>query len=298
MFTNLQKNSLSKRKSAQNTKKLLKMVKKKPLVCTSIIADNKRTFLSKVNSALKGGSDLAELRIDSLKNQDPKNIQEIIRKSSLPLIVTNRNKENRGMFPSGNEDSRLYLLRSSMEAKPAFIDIELQTNENDRDAIISEAKKKGIGVICSYHDFQNTPKTEDIIQFYKQVVETGADLAKLVFTPHSKKDVASILKAVQLTRHEQIPSTIFGMGEMGQDTRILSPVLGSCLTYCALKVETNTGLFQISLKDTRSIFGLIESKRKNWSSIRKQHKDILALALTEYLSAETYPYYLGKIIDA
>lgn len=298
MSTNLQKKSMSIGKSRQNSKKILKLIKKKPLVCTSIIADNKRTFLLKVSSASKGGSDLAELRIDSLKNRDPKNIQEIIRKSSLPLIVTNRNQENRGMFPSGNEESRLYLLRSSMEAKPAFIDIELQTTEKDRDAIIAEAKKKGIGVICSYHDFKNTPKTEAIVQFYKQVAETGADVAKLVFTPHSRKDVANILKAVQLTKFEGIPSTIFGMGEMGQDTRILSPVLGSCLTYCALKVEMNTGLFQVSLKDTKSIFGLIESKKKNWSSIRKQHKDILALALTEYLSVETYPYYLGKIIDA
>lgn len=277
-------------------KKIVKLMKVRPFICTSISANNAKGFVAKTTSAAKLGSDLAELRIDFLKNQDPENVKKIIKSSCLPLIVTNRNKENRGMFPSGNEEKRLELLYESLDAKPAFIDIELHTEEKDRTDLINAAHKKGVGIICSYHDFQNTPSTKEIISIFKQVAKTKADMAKLVFTPHTNKDVRNILEAVEFVRYSEIPSTIFGMGDVGQHTRILSPVLGSCLTYCAVKVDPNNGLAQISVKDTRSIFDVLISKKKSWTSIRKEHKELLTFAIAEFMSKESYPF-IGRLIE-
>jgi len=292
-----QKQSLSPLKPKSNSKTIIKLMKKQPLICTSITAPTARGFMSKTKIASSIGSDVAELRIDSLTNQSPENIKKIIKDSCLPLIVTNRNKENRGLFPSGNEQKRLSLLFESMKAKPAFIDIELHTDEEDRNAIIDAAKKKGIGVICSYHDFNDTPSAEKIIKIFKVVASTGADIAKLVFTPHTKKDIVNILHAVEFVRYDNMPSTIFGMGDMGQDTRILSPVLGSCLTYCSIKPDPTNGLSQVSVKDTRAIFDILTKQKKGWTSVRKEHKDLLALAITEFMSKENYPF-IGRLIDA
>ncbi len=292
-----QKQSLSPLKSKSTSKTIIKLMKKQPLICTSTVAPTTRGFLLKTKIASNVGSDIAELRIDSLKNQSPENIKKIIVGSCLPLIVTNRNKENRGLFPSGNEQKRLSLLFESMKSKPAFIDIELHTEEKDRIAIIDASKKKGIGTICSYHDFVRTPSAEKIIEIFKKVSNTGADIAKLVFTPHTKKDVVNILHAVEFVRYDNIPSTIFGMGDIGQDTRILSPVLGSCLTYCAIKSDPTNGLSQVSVKDTRAIFDLLTKQKKGWTSVRKERKELLALAITEFMSKKNYPF-IGRLIDA
>jgi 3-dehydroquinate dehydratase/shikimate dehydrogenase len=292
-----QKSLLSPLKPKSKSSTIIKLMKKQPLICTSITASTAGVFMSKTKIALNKGSDIAELRIDSLKNQSPENIKKIISDSCLPLIVTNRNKENRGLFPSGNEQKRLSLLLESMEAKPAFIDIELHTEEKDRIKIIDAAKKKGIGIICSYHDFVSTPSSEKIIKIFKEVSNTGADIAKLVFTPHTKKDIVNILHAVEYVRYDNMPSTIFGMGDMGQDTRILSPVLGSCLTYCSIKPDPTNGLSQVSVKDTRAIFDLLTKQKKGWTSVRKEHKELLALAITEFMSKENYPF-IGRLINA
>ncbi len=294
-MTQKQSRSTLKPKSTSNT--IIKLMKKQPLICTSITAPAVRGFMSKIKTASNIGSDIAELRIDALKNKSPENIKKIIMDSDLPLIVTNRNKENRGLFPSGNEEKRLSLLFEGIKARPAFIDIELQTDDKDRNAVIDAARKKGTGVICSYHDFVGTPSAEKIIKIFKQVKGTRADIVKLVFTPHTKKDIANILHAVEFVRCDDIPSTIFGMGDMGQDTRILSPVLGSCLTYCSIKPDPTNGLSQISVKDTRAIFDLLTKQKKGWRSVRKEHKTLLALAITEFMSKENYPF-IGRLINA
>ena len=86
------------------------------------------------------------------------------------------------------------------------------------------------------------------------------------------------------------------MGDVGQNTRILSPVIGSCLTYCALNPDPKSGLSQLSLKDTKRMFDLLEMK-KGWKALRKEHKDVLSAAMGEYLSTYSYPYGMGQIIE-
>jgi len=278
----------------KNYKNIVKQMQKRPFICTSITADNKRSFISTAKKAVKGGADFAELRIDFLKDPSPNNIKEIILESPLPLIVTNRNKENRGTF-KGSESLRISLLHSAIDAKPAFVDIELHTEEKSRNEIIEYAHDQHVGVICSYHDFKESPTAEKMVENYKEICETDADLAKMVYTPHTEQDLIEILKATQTLRNEKTPYALFGMGEMGQITRLLCHVIGSCLTYCAVKPDPNNGLFQISLKATKSLFDTV-SATKGWTSIRKEHKDLMALAIWELTSKESYPF-IGKKIE-
>lgn len=277
-----------------NSKNIVKQMQKRPFICTSITSDNKRGFITTAKKAVMGGADLAELRIDFLKDPSPENIKQIISESPIPLIVTNRNKENRGTF-KGSESLRISLLHSAIEAKPAFVDIELHAESSSRDEIIQSAHAKHVSVICSYHDFQKTPSAEEMIDTYKEICETGADLAKMVYTPHTEQDLIEIFKATQALQKEKTPYALFGMGEMGQITRLLCHVIGSCLTYCAVKPDPNNGLFQISLKETKSLFDTV-SATKGWTSIRKEHKDLLALAIWELTSKESYPFTGKKIV--
>ena len=58
------------------------------------------------------GSDIAEFRIDYFNNISSEILNNVINESELPLIVTNRNREDGGMF-SGGEDIRLEVLETS-----------------------------------------------------------------------------------------------------------------------------------------------------------------------------------------
>ena len=99
---------------------------KQPLICATITAPTTLEFLSKIKTAALYNADIAELRIDSLNHQTLRNVEKIITESALPLIVTNRNKANGGINVSSEPD-RLAVLYNCILAKPAFIDIEIDT---------------------------------------------------------------------------------------------------------------------------------------------------------------------------
>lgn len=265
---------------------LIKTLDKRPLVCTSIIKDNEKDYFENLVKAIEAGSDLGELRIDFFNKINHDDLLRIMSKSQLPLIVTNRNKENGGYF-AADEELRLSLLRSCIESKPAFIDIELSTNEKDRSDIITTARENSVGVICSYHDFTNTPNRKEIFNIYRKVCDAGADLAKLVFTPHTNKDVQNIFEATDSLRYESTPFTLFGMGKKGQITRMLCPLLGASLTYCSLSNNTQNGLYQLSLENTKSFMNHIE--KQGWKAIKEKHKDLMTLATIELNDDGSYP---------
>lgn len=257
----------------------------RPVICTSIRTNDPVEYLNHVRRAREKGSDMAELRLDFFNTITPKEVRHIISESELPLIVSNRNKENGGYFSKG-EESRLSLIISAMDAKPAFVDIELTANDVDRTNVIGLAKENRVGIICSYHDFKSTPSDSDILEFYRKMSEAGADLNKLVFTPHTGKHVRTILLTNNLLNSKSIPYTLFGMGKIGYNSRLISLLLGSCLIYCSLDNKSDNKLYQLSLEDTKYFFEVIENR--GWKYMREKKNDVLALSLIEYNDDNTY----------
>ena len=246
------------------------LMKIRPLICTSIPDDNQEEFLKNVKVAQERGSDIAELRLDFFKSIKDLDFSQIISTSALPLIITNRNKENGGLF-TGDETTRLSILKKCITAKPLFVDLELNMQVNTRDEMIQYAKQNEVKVICSYHDFNSTPTANQILETYDRVYNTECDLIKIVYTPKNNDDALRILEVINYIRNYKTkPFTLFGMGKYGQSTRIFSPFLGSSLTYCSLNPDNNNGLYQLSLNDTKSTISYIESQR--WNKIKGNEK--------------------------
>ncbi len=66
---------------------------------------------------------------------------------------------------------------------------------------------------------------------------------------------------------------------------------------CSIRSDPTNGLSQVSAKDTRAIFELLTKQKKGWTFVRKEHKELLVLAITEFMSKENYPF-IGRLIDA
>ncbi len=215
---------------------ILDSAKKSPLVCTTILAKSKTEFL---RTAMKAARlcEIAELRIDHLKEPNDSLIKEIIAESPLPLIVTNRSQRDGGLFPKSKESLRISLIESTLELSPAFVDIELELPDENRSKLIQLAEKNNVGVICSHHDFVSTPSSSQILELAKQISETGADMTKLVLMPSNASESLRILEAANIMGKGKNLFAAFGMGESGQITRLASLLFGSCLVYCSLRIR-------------------------------------------------------------
>jgi 3-dehydroquinate dehydratase I len=243
--------------SAATKEIILESAKKRPLVCATILAKNKRAFLRTAMNAARL-CDIAELRIDYLKEPTASLIKKIIAESPLPLIVTNRSLRDGGLFPKSKESLRISLIKSSLEFSPAMVDIELELPGDVRSELIQLAKKNNVGVICSHHDFASTPSIPRVLKLSKQISRTGADITKLVFMPSNHDDASRILKAANVMAKRRNLFTVFGMGDYGQITRLATLLFGSCLVYCTLG-RADKKLGQIGVDNARKFINSLES---------------------------------------
>ncbi|HEY9247128.1 MAG TPA: type I 3-dehydroquinate dehydratase [Candidatus Methanoperedens sp.] len=189
----------------------------------SIVASISENPVESGFKAKQLGAELLELRIDLL-DADPRRILRDLMETGLPVIITNRMKQEGGAW-SGTEHDRIRTLISLLDLADA-VDIELRAGM--RDAVVNQARIAGKTVIISTHDFQRTPADDVMMKLIRESFDAGADIAKLAVMPGSLEDV---LRLLDVTLHAGEPVCTIAMGETGRHFRFIAPVYGSVMTY-------------------------------------------------------------------
>ncbi len=219
-------------------------IKKTPAVCAAVKGSSIDDFLTIIKKIKE--ADLVEVRADSLKDPSPKKVKKLLESirhvTDLPLILTNRVLDEGGAF-SGSEDERLLILEENMVLADA-IDIELSTEKKRRDKLVEKAKEKQIPVIISAHDFEKTPDEVTMLKTIATEFRAGANVAKIAVMAHSNDDILKVLNVTHEASELGNICTI-AMGEAGKLTRVVAPLLGSCITYATVGEPTAPGQLSV-----------------------------------------------------
>lgn len=211
------------------------------MICVSIAENTPEKCIH----ALKG-IDFAEIRIEKM-DADTDDIHDIFAQHSR-LIATCRP----GTL---NENKRKSLLMASIEAGAAYVDIEVESNEHYKNALIQKAHSSECRVIISYHNFEKTPHVAELEHIINWCFDSGADIAKIACHVHSERENARLLGLLDETRS----LVVVGMGNKGKASRILAPFLGSLFTYASLTKGMETAEGQIDLKTLTAIFQTLKN---------------------------------------
>ena len=212
---------------------------KAPKVC-GVITD--RLTIGAVKKAKKAGSDLIEVRVDTFKARAPKRLKKAFTEArlvGLPILLTIRSKKEGGRFKLDDKE-RLELFTALTPLADA-IDIEL-TSKRILSKVITEAKKERKKVIVSFHDFKGTPTTTRIKTIIRNARKSGGDLAKVAFKARTAEDARRLALVLLEDKGDLIA---ISMGEKGRASRVILPLLGSLLTYAAIKRSTAPGQMKI-----------------------------------------------------
>lgn len=210
--------------------------------------------------AKDSGADIIELRIDLLKGEGVGKIKEFIamlKHSStpiqMPIIVTNRKKEEGGSF-AGSETKRIGMLSSILEtAEVDAVDVEFFSSAELKSTIVEKAKSLHIPVIFSFHDFKGMPSHEDIIKIIEGMYEEGGSIAKIAVTPKTVSDALFLLNLTYKVSSEGKLLVTIGMGEIGRHLRVIAPLYGSALTYGFIEGEEGVAPGQFSVNELRNL---------------------------------------------
>ncbi|HBG8482962.1 TPA: type I 3-dehydroquinate dehydratase, partial [Clostridioides difficile] len=226
----------------------------RPKICVPIIGKNKEDIIKEAKE-LKGVClDIIEWRVDFFENvENIKEVKEVLYElrsyiSDIPLLFTFRSLAEGGEKVISKDYYTTLNKEISSTGLVDLIDVELFMGDEVIDEVINFAHKKEVKVIISNHDFNKTPKKEEIVSRLCRMQELGADLPKIAVMPQDEKDVLVLLEATNemFKIYADRPIITMSMSGMGVISRLCGEIFGSALTFGAAKSVSAPG--QISFK--------------------------------------------------
>ncbi|MBI5047135.1 type I 3-dehydroquinate dehydratase, partial [Candidatus Micrarchaeota archaeon] len=156
------------------------------MICVSIV----ETGLEACKKAI-AGLELAELRLDKT-NLSESDLQSLLKaKGKTKIIATCRPTTQTTSGTSANslsDEARKALLLHAINCGVDLVDIEVESTDSFKQDVVQAAKAKGCRVIVSYHNYEKTPRREELKQTIEWCFESGATIAKIACMATSVKD--------------------------------------------------------------------------------------------------------------
>jgi 3-dehydroquinate dehydratase type I len=222
----------------------------KPRICVVITAKDPYVAVKAINRVLVQSPDFIEIRFDYMEK--PAGFKKIREATVLPLIATNRLREQGGFWGKVESD-RIDVLHSACDAGFNYVDLELGMNSINKTG--EYIKSLGAKLIISHHDFDKTPRLQDLTSILRRELVAGADVCKIVGTANGYNDNLVYLRF--LTENTGTELVSFGMGMSGIVSRILSPLFGGLYTYASASFGEESASGQPTISDLRSIYKIM-----------------------------------------
>lgn len=221
-----------------------------PRICVSVTASSPTQVINAIHGLQLHEPDLLELRFDYMESTE--DLQRIRDVTDLPLIATNRRRDQGGLSSLAEKD-RVATLHEACDAGFDYVDLELTTSSIAD--IADEVKARGARLIISYHDFDRTPQRKALDQILHEEMNLGADICKIVGTSRSPLDNLTYLSFIGDSPGVNL--VCFGMGEAGVMSRVFSPLFGGAFTYASQGAGIESAPGQLTIADIKEIYRIL-----------------------------------------
>ena len=220
-------------------------------MCVSLMAYDTKELIKKIKEAEKI-ADLIEVRLDYMNSFD---LEEIIKASKIPVLMTYRRPEEGGFRKDLKDEERALVLNKAIELGVDYIDVELDMDPTIRDELIK--RRKNTKVVVSKHFFSHVEQ-KTLYRCAEELFSIGADIGKIIGYAKNWSDNLMYLNLVSDLFSEGYKIISFAMGPYGVLSRVISPIFGAEWTYGSLKREERTASGQIQASLIKKIWKEIE----------------------------------------
>lgn len=227
------------------------------LICVPITETSAPAFLNAITEAAQV-ADVIELRLDYLADEVNlrsvlASIPELFAALRKPLIFTYRPREQGGRQElSLTERAHFWhSLPKHIKACICYADFELDLVESLSGTELPLPWEK---VICSYHDFAETPA--NVNEVFDRIARTSAGVIKIATKANRISDCLKLFALIERAGSLPQPKQIIalGMGLPGIATRVLSLSRGALLTFGALHRGAESASGQPTVAELRQLY--------------------------------------------
>ena len=235
----------------------------KPCICLPLVSPELDGLLSEATELVQCSPDILEWRVDSFTAYGDQELclQALTQLRSvmgdIPLIFTCRSEREGGLQTLPQQERQSLVVSAMATGLIDMVDVELDNDDLFLDIIIKEAKRAGVTLIFSHHNFTETPPELTICDVLYRAQERGADIAKIAVMPNCYTDVLTLLSATNMSRIGKIhvPMITISMGQEGGVSRLAGGLFGSDITFAAGKESSAPG--QHSIDELRAGMSLL-----------------------------------------
>lgn len=238
----------------------------RPEIIVPIVGEDLDAVLAQTRAALAGPGRIVEWRVDRFHPElaSPSAHREAAL-AALPslraelgadraLLVTARTAAEGGSraFDDGDLAALLEGLltprQPGVQSPVDLVDIEMERDPAVVASIVRTARRSGVAVVGSFHDFDGTPAEEELVRRLRAHRRAGADIPKIAVTPRDAADVLALLRAsVRVAADGTGPLIAISMGSLGAVSRVAGEIFGSAATFAAAGEGSAPG--QLSVED-------------------------------------------------
>lgn len=198
-------------------------------------------------------ADIIEVRADCLPLTEPSELLQHCRDAKRTLILTLRRPEEGGQTAINFESRRRFWTSLSNLPADCLVDLEIDlVEEFSRGESAGRLPIEWSRVICSHHDFEQTPA--NLLELFDRLSETQAGIIKIAVKAADAIDCLALFALLDRAASKQRRVIAIAMGEAGVMTRILGPSRGSFLTYGSIDDESGTAPGQLTAADLRDVY--------------------------------------------
>ena len=173
---------------------------------------------------------LIELRLDSIKSFNPKDVPSYFSSVMDRCIITYRSPNEGGMSKDYKIANLMQLIELMKDYHPYLFDIEAESLKR----ISSSVDVSGLNLIISAHYVFTKPTQQELTSFVSEFKDKAKYL-KVVNSPDNITDALMVLSLYSSVEKGKLIA--FSAGDRWTFTRYLSVVLGAPLMYTHLKNE-------------------------------------------------------------
>ena len=221
-----------------------------PKICVVVTARDTEDVVETIGRVEAHLPDLIEIRLDYLEVSY--DLDVIRGASKLPLIATNRGKEQGGLSYE-TDSQRMGPVIRACEAGFEYADIEIALPQAGQ--IAERVKDLGAKAILSHHDFKGTPPKESLKGIMTGMLGAGADICKIIGTANKPADNLTYLNLIQ--ENPSVSLVSFGIGRTGLLSRVFSPLFGAAYTYASSEAGRESAPGQLTVPELRQIYGIM-----------------------------------------
>ncbi len=166
------------------------------------------------------GKHAAELRLD-LAPINPLEIKRLWRSCEEWILTLRSDFTNR---PNWKE-----VFKFCLDLKPVYVDIDSELPEAIKKEAVEWVKASSAELMLSYHNFEETPELEVLLDVVSKLKADGADVVKIACMAQEEEDNLTVMDLYR--EHKRLVA--FCMGEEGRESRVTALFFGEKMTYAA-----------------------------------------------------------------